>query len=473
MRWRIRTLGITVTLCAGIGFSPAFGQDELAKLLPEDGELEDYFGSTVAMAGNVAVVGVPYDDDNGDNAGAVYVFTGSGSDWAQRAKLLPSDGEALDFLGAAVAVGEWYDGLYLLVTGAPRADDNGLNSGAAYLFLGDGWYWYQAAKILAYDGAPENLFGGSVAISGQTIVVGVGGINTVGEYNGSAYVYRFGDGQLRGVDKLVASDGAEADLFDVRVAIDGDIAVIGAPYDDENGRESGSAYVFRYVDGEWVEEAKLLASDGAAYFGWSVDVAGETVVIGARGELWQYGSDPTPGAVYVFQYQDGQWTQTAILETGASDWFGASVSIDGDALLVGAPYDVENGTGSGAAYAFRYTGANWSQVGKLLPSDAAMWDQFGCGVALSGDNAVIGALRDDDGAINAGSAYVFEVPAGPECLGDLDGDGDRDLTDLAQLLSNYGMTSGAAYEDGDLDADDDVDLDDLAALLAVYGTSCE
>jgi hypothetical protein len=473
MRRKMRTLGVMVVFCAGTGFSPAFGQDELAKLLPADGELEDYFGSAVGISGGIAVVGMPYDDDNGDNAGAAYVFLRDWSEWVQAAKLLPTDGEAFDLFGASVAIDQWGDD-WAIVVGAPRADDNGLNSGAAYLFLGADGYWYQAAKFLAYDGAPENLFGTSVAISGQTIVVGVGGINTVGEYNGSAYVYRFGDGQVRGVAKLVVSDGAEAGLFDVRVAIDGDVVVIGAPYDDENGRESGSAYVFRYVDGDWVEEAKLLASEGAArdYFGWSLDVAGDTIVVGARGERWYYGSDPTPGAVYVFRYVEGQWVETGKLETGASDWFGASLSIDGDALVVGAPYDEENGEGSGSAYAFRYTGANWTQVAKLLPSDGAMWDQFGCAVAVSGDNAVIGALRDDDQAINSGSAYVFEVPAGPECLGDLDGDNDRDLNDLAQLLSNYGTTSGAAYEDGDLDGDEDVDLNDLSTMLAVYGTSC-
>ncbi|MFQ5806346.1 MAG: FG-GAP repeat protein [Phycisphaerae bacterium] len=472
MRWA-KAIVTMVVLCAGTGSGPVFGQDELAILLPEDGELEDYFGSPVAISGNTAAVGMPYDDDNGDNAGAAYVFVGSGSYWGQAAKLLPSDGEACDFFGASVAVDLWYD--WAVVVGAPRADDNGLNSGAAYLFLGYGDEWHQAAKLLAYDGASENLFGSSVAISAETIVVGVGGINTVGEYNGSAYVYRFGDGQLRGVDKLVASDGAEAGLFDVRVAVDGDIAVIGAPYDDENGRESGSAYVFRHVEGGWVEEAKLLASDGAArdYFGWSVGVAGEMVVIGARGELWQYGGDPHPGAVYVFRYEDTQWAETAKLETGVSDWFGATLSIDADALVVGAPHDAENGEGSGSTYAYRYTDAGWTQVAKLLPSDAAMWDQFGCVVAVSGNNAVIGALRDDDQGINSGSAYVFEVPAGPACPGDLDGDNDRDLSDLAQLLSNYGTTSGASYEDGDLDGDEDVDLDDLAALLAVYGTSCE
>jgi hypothetical protein len=475
MKSGLWTLATVALVAAGIVVNPALGQGEPAKLLPADGDLEDYFGYTVAISGNFAVIGTPYDDDVGDgmaksdyleNSGSAYVFTYDGDAWAQHAKLLAADGAMADLFGGAVAI----DG-DTIVIGAAEDDDNGPNAGSAYVFWRDGANWTQQAKLLPSDGAPDDLFGRSVALSGDAALIAMPGINAAGEYTGSAYVFRRVGASWIEETKLAAADGAAADLFGVRVALDGDTAVIGAPYDDDNGNESGSVYVFQFDGASWVQQQKLLAADGEAidFFGSAIAVFGNTIVIGAPNDD-DVADDA--GAAYVFVFDGDGWVQQAKLTPSDGeqhDSFGASVASAGQTIVIGAPND---GNERDAAYVFHYCGGSWREAAKLTAPDGGRWDLFGSAVAVSADaqpSVLIGALRDDDRDINAGAAYVFVVDL---CFGDLDGDNDVDLADLATLLSNYGTPSGAAYEDGDLDGDGDVDLADLSALLAHYGASC-
>jgi len=213
------------------------------------------------------------------------------------------------------------------------------------------------------------------------------------------------------------------------------------------------------------------------------DESGEVLMVGASDA---HGNENYSGAVYVYQRDpNGAWSQTAKLiasDGENSDRFGASVALSGDLAAIGAWGDDDHGEHTGAVYVFiRQADDSWPEVAKLIADDGAPDDRFGGAVALSGNTAVIGARYDDDQGTDSGSAYVFAV--GPdadgngvmdvcECIGDLNHDLEVSLWDLAQLLSHYGTTSGASYEDGDLDLDGDVDLSDLAALLAVYGTTC-
>jgi len=471
MRWRTKALEAAVVLCAGLGLSPATGQDEVAKLLPADGELEDYFGHALAICGDTAVIGTQYDDDNGENAGAAYIFHYDGSNWLEQAKLAPADPAASDLFGCAVAI----DG-DVIVVGAEEADDHGVSSGAAYVFrfshASD--TWVQRAKLLPDDGAADNLFGHSVAVSGDVALVAMSGVSGAGDYTGSAYIFRFDQGQDLWVQeaKLAVSDGAEADLFGVSVALDGNTAVIAAPYDDDNGSESGSVYIFAYNGAGWSQQAKLHASDAAAndFFGCSVDVSGHYLVAGAH---WDDDKGEESGSAYVFHRDGDTWEQQAKLlaaDGAEGDAFGTAVAIEDDTILVGVPHDDSSGTSSGSVYVFYRHCVSWTQVDKLTSSDGEPWDLFGSSAGISGNHGVFGALRNDDAGSNSGSAYVFDVAC---CPGDLDGDDDCDQADLAQLLGNYGMTGGACYEDGDLDGDGDVELGDLAELLHYYGAVCD
>ena len=401
-----------------------------AKLLPSDGAAEGLFGCSVSISGDTAVIGAWGDDDNGGYSGSAYVFRYDGTNWVEEAKLLPSDGATYDYFGISVSVSS-----DTAVIGAYRDDDNGSESGSAYVFRHEGTGWVEEVKLLASDGDDGDRFGYSVSISGDTVVIGADYDDDHGESSGSAYVFRYdGTGWVEDA-KLLPSDGAADDYFGISVSISGDTAVIGAYRDDDNGSDSGSVYVFRYNGAEWTQKTKLLASDGDAddLFGYPVSIFGDAVIIGAMGND-DNGSNS--GSAYVFRDNSAGWVQEGKLlpsDGDDGDSFGHSVSISGSTAVIGAFWDDDNGGQSGSAYVFLHDGAGWVEDAKLLPSDGDADDLFGCSVSVSGNTAVIGARGDDDNGDSSGAAYIFA-----QCPADFDGDGDVDTIDLLTLLAAWG-----------------------------------
>ena len=276
---------------------------QTAKLTADDGASSDLFGRSVATSGGVAVIGAWSDDDNGSWSGSAYVYEQQGDGtWQQTAKLTADDGASNDYFGYSVATSGG-----VAVIGAYYDDDNGSNSGSAYVFeqQADGT-WSQTAKLTADDGALGDHFGYSVATSGGVAVIGAfRDHDDNGSYSGSAYVYeQQADGTWSQTAKLTADDGASQDYFGRSLALDAGLAVIGAYSDDDNGYNSGSAYVFeQQVDGTWQQTAKLTADDGASYdrFGWSVATSGGVAVIGACRDDDDNGS--YSGSAYVYEQQ--------------------------------------------------------------------------------------------------------------------------------------------------------------------------
>ena len=415
------------------GSAYVFGRDhsgidawgQVAKLLVSDGTSGDYFGFAVSISGDTVIVGAYWDDDSGEQSGSADVFGrdhGGTDAWGQVAKLLASDGASRDWFGTSVSIsGD------SVVVGASGDDDNGWTSGSAYVFerdQGGAGFWGQSAKLAAPDAliAPGDQFGYSVAVDGDYMVVGARRDDDRGPSSGAAYVFgrdHGGAGSWGQVAKLTASDGASGDGLGYSVSIDGGSVVVGAPFDGNNGEDSGSAYVFERDYGgigAWGQAAKLLASDGAPNndFGKSVSISGDTVVVGASGHDAN-GEDS--GSAYVFERNHGgvgTWGQVAKLlaSDGADrDFFGCSVSISVDTLVVGASEDDDHGDETGSAYVFErdHGGVGvWGEVVKLLASDGVTNDYLGASVSISGDTVVVGASGDDDNGSGSGSAYVFE-----------------------------------------------------------------
>jgi hypothetical protein len=384
-------MGCLALLCASLTttalFSPSSASAqtpillESQKLLASDGAWDDFFGSddSVAVSGDTAVVGAYGNDDNGSESGSAYVFRYDGSEWVEEAKLTAPDGAYGDRFGRSVAVsGD------TAVIGAAY-DDRG--TGSAHVFRYDGSDWVKEAKLTASDRVAGDYFGFSVAASGDTVVIGS---------SGSAYVFRYDGNEWVEEAKLTASDGAWGDQFGFSVAASGDTVVIGS---------SGSAYVFRYDGSDWVEEAKLTASDGAwgDGFGESVAVSGDTAVVGAYRDGVFDDSRPNFGAAYVFRYDGSDWVEEVKLTASDAAYvrqFGYSVAVSGDTAVVG---------GYGSAYVFGYDGSDWVEELKLAASDGFAANLFGHSVAVSGDTAVVGATNDDANGWRAGSAYVFQL----------------------------------------------------------------
>ena len=443
-----------------------------AYLKASNTDAEDHFGRSVAIWGDTVVIGAPLEDSNatsinGDqgnsgqdfNAGAAYVFVRGGDGWIQQAYLKASNAEAGDVFGASVAMSE-----NTAVVGATGKDDC---DGAVYIFVRNGVIWSQQAYLKASnDGNEWDEFGDSVAISGDTVVVGAPaeqsnatGVNgdesdDSAQDSGAVYVFVRNGMSWSQQAYLKASNTDEYDGFGWSVSVSGDTIVVGSPNEDSdatgvNGDQgnpptipegtnnflnAGAAYVFVRSNGEWSQQAYLKASNSGRFdeFGRSVAVSGDTVVVGAPRE----GSDATgvngsegdwntlweAGAAYVFVRNNGQWIQQAYLKAsntghGDGDNFGRSVAVSGDTVVIGAPLEDSDATGvdgsqgdvddyfdAGAAYVFVRAAETWSQQAFLKASNTDVDDRFGFALAISGDTVVVGAAWEDGSAtaVNGG-----------------------------------------------------------------------
>ena len=336
-------------------FDSTTGQ-EIAKLLPGDGTLQDGFGMAVGISGTTAIVGAYLADHGvGSGSGAAYLFdTTTGQ---QVAKLIPGDGAMNEYFGVSVAISGT-----LAIVGAYWDDVHGYRSGSAYVF--DTTTGQQIYKFAPADGAAGDNFGFSVAIDGTTAVIGAVASDHNGAQSGSAYVYDLTTGQ--GLGRLAPLDNTTGDSLGWSVAISGTTALVGAIGDDDNGSTSGSAYLFDTITGQQL--AKLHPGDGAAndWFGVSVGISGTTAVVGAYKDD-DNGTDS--GSAYLFDTSTGQQLAKLLPGDGAADdSLGWSVGISGVTAIVGAYKDDDLGTDSGSAYLFcACPAAAWVNYGSGWP----------------------------------------------------------------------------------------------------------
>ena len=288
--------------------------------------------------------------------------------------------------------------------------------------------WVEQAKLLASDGAAGDFFGIDISISGDYAIIGADGDDDRGNWSGSAYIFKREGESWVEQTKLTASDGAAGDRFGLCVSMSGDYAIVGAHNTDNNGSNSGSAYIFKRSavvgDPNWYQKTKLTASDAASLdnLGFSVSINGYYAIVGAHGD------DNKTGSAYIFKRSevlgDPHWYEQCKLtapDRADGDYFGISVSISGDYAIVGVGLDDDDGIDSGSAYIFKRSDTpgdpNWYQESKLTASDGAAGDGFGNNAVMSGDYAIVGATGNDaNGLVDSGAAYVFkrsDVPGDP------------------------------------------------------------
>ena len=399
--------------------------NEQKRITVSGGAVDDYFGWSVSVDGDTAVVGAPLDDVGANSdQGTAYVFyrdrDGAGQ-WGLVKTLTASDELADDHFGQSVFV----DG-DTIVVGAPHDNIYHHGEGSAYVFYrneGGADNWGEKKKVTASDGAAKNSFGASVSVDGDTLVVGA---PRVGNYVGSAYVFYRDEGGADnwGEKKKVTSGSTQQEQFGGSVSVDGDTLVVGAFGDDVDGKvNQGSAYVFYRDEGgadNWGQKRKVTSSDGAAedWFGSTISVSGTTAVVGAFFDDVDANGDQ--GSAYVFYRDEGgadNWGEVKILRASdgaAFDELGRSVSVDGDSIVVGASADdVGAQDNQGSAYVFyRNEGGadNWGELEMLTASEGWGGDALGYSVSVDGETVLVGAYRDDS---DKGSAYVFKVNYAP------------------------------------------------------------
>jgi hypothetical protein len=370
-----------------------------AILSAPDAAAGDYFGQSVAISGETALVGA-YATNNG--SGSAYVYVRTGTDWSLQSVLTANDLADYAYFGYSVALsGD------TAVVGALDGDTiSGADAGAAYVFTRSGTTWAQTAKLVPADAAPKNYFGISVAISGSSILVGAYQY-TVGP--GAAYVFVRHGASWTQQSKLIASDGVLDDWFGVAVDIDGDSAVVGA----QSTHGPGAAYVYQRNGIAWTQQAKLTGSPiySGANFGGAVSIEADIIVVGALADV---ADGVQAGSAFVFKRAGTIWTQDAkLIASDPTDnaYFGRPVCLSGNTLAIGAiEADSLGGDASGAGYVFSDATGHWVQQFKLTGTDSATNDLLGSGISVDADTVIVGAPGHNHGVMtNVGDSLVFRL----------------------------------------------------------------
>lgn len=458
----LRQIVVLILLCGFV--SIAWAQAEF-KLMASDGTNNDYFGFSVGISGDVAVVGACEDDDYGDAAGAAYVYHWNGTTWIQHSKLFPNDNNAGDKFGFAVAVsGNW------ALIGTTRAADY-YDPGMAYLFHWNGLSWVQHQSLIPSDPLePHNSFGTAVAISGGWALVGddMEDFSNGEEISrlGVVYVYQLEDGNWQYRQKLVPSDPAHNMMFGGSVAISEDVAIIGTDY---NGADT--AYIFRRNGTTWIQEQKLTPPVGSPEnFGRSVSICGDVAIVGACRQDIFY--EFPPGAAYIYRWNGNVWTLEQHLDAGANagslDLFGQKVAIYENTALVSAAGEwVPNSYSyAGAVHHFQWDGAAWQRKA-IMTGNVSNNARFGESIAIGENEAIVGAYQDDGVSAFTGSAHVFMNFAYQ--TGDIDQNNVLDANDVVLMLDavlypSYHMT-GAQVMCYDVNGDGWITVQDIVSLV--------
>jgi hypothetical protein len=379
-----------------------------AEILPLVGQPGDWFGCAVAISGATAIVGAAGDAHQARCTGAAYIFEPINHVWTQTAKLLPANAQAHIRFGMSVAI----DGDTAIV-GAPHNSDQSPGAGAAYIFERSGGIWAQSARLLPAETQPCEQFGCSVAIHGDLAIVGAhhheasqddDEARQIGK--GTAYIFQRREGTWAQVAQLSPSDGRPYDLLGPSVAIDGDTAIVATRCKHNADQDTFAAYIFKLTDDTWTQTAKLLPSTKQldSWFGCSVAIDGGTAVIGAFRE-------GKTGAAYIFDQSNDSWAEAAKLlppDEQRTDMFGSSVSIDGDRVIISANDIGEHGSSTGVAYVFHKNGDTWELLNKLSPTQTDLENGTATAVAIHQNQVILGISISNKQEKNSGSVYLFD-----------------------------------------------------------------
>ncbi len=391
-------------LAASFFFLTLQAQVNEQKILPHDGALFGLYGQAASVSGDLLVVG---GGPGFLKFASVYVYNNTPNGWAQQAKITPSDSATYgQAFGKSVAMHN-----NRLIVGAPVDAEMVNNSGAAYVYEQDqgSGDWIFASKLFANDPGGGDDYGLTVDIHGDFAIVGAPN-NNIGTNldQGSAYIYEREDGTGSWIfrQQLLASDGTANHEYGWSVSIFGDYAAVGAWLADSL---EGAVYIYKRESSGWEEKQRITPSDKQygvpfASFGAAVSLDGDRLLVGA------WGMDLT-GAAYVFRRDNEQWVEEGKLVTDDSqnsDFYGWSVALSGDQALVGAMASDDVSDDNGSAYVFVRDGNSWMQTDKLISFDATSGDQFGYSVGLDNGVALVGAPGQEENGEAAGAAYVYD-----------------------------------------------------------------
>jgi hypothetical protein len=376
------------------------------KLLASDGEAYDYFGGAISVYGDTLMIGAYGDDDIATDSGAVYIFENVNGEWLQSNKITASDGEDTDYFGAKILI----NGNKLLVSSV-LDDDNGIDSGTVYFFEKDSNTnsWILTSKITPMDGAEGDRFGSSLSLQNDLMVISSYFDGDNGYHSGSAYIFSYINNNWTETTKLLANDGQSTDYFGISTKIANNRIAIGSIRNSNgNGNRAGAVYLYSYINGSWIQSEKLITTDGefGDQFGLSIDVQNNKLYIGAFDDDMPYAGDV--GSAYIFDISQNPAIQDTKIEPrqGArNENLGFSVDLSNEFSVVGTPFDFISPSNLGSVYVYKKIGTKWFVYDKLIANDIENVSGFGYSVSIQGNHILVGAPFSK-------SAFVFELISG-------------------------------------------------------------
>ncbi|MFK8012905.1 MAG: FG-GAP repeat protein [Marinicellaceae bacterium] len=365
-------------------------QWQLSQVLSGLGAPGDYFGSSVSLSGNRLLVGAFNDNNPNGRSGAAYIFDYNGNEWTMTQKIRDDIGDISSRFGIAVSL----EGDRVLIGAAGSI-------GAAFIYELDGNTWLQKQEFFLNNSFSSSRFGSSVNLSSSRAIIGAP------SGKGFAHVYDFNGSTWNKIQTILPSDSTEADLFGHNVSVFGDSLLIGAPDNDD----TGAVYQFTLDNNVWVQQQQILPDESAEFdaFSSSISLFGNRALVGAHLDD-ENGTDS--GSAYIFDFDGSHWilTQKLFANDGQEgDYFGQNVSLFEGRALIGSQSDSINGNRTGSAYLFNLIEGEWLQIQKINDTDGQFEDEFGGKVSLSNDHALIGAINDNDRGTNSGSVYAYEL----------------------------------------------------------------
>ncbi|RPI00645.1 MAG: T9SS C-terminal target domain-containing protein [Calditrichaeota bacterium] len=379
------------------------------RIVADPGAMRDHFGSAVAMDSSLLIIGAPGTMTDRAGRGQVYLFRREAAQWIQDDVLTGIDTAPFDLFGSAIAycqdfilVGAQGDSLYNRFTGA------------AFLFKQVDGRFVQKGLFRSPSLIPRDLYGFSLAISPNYCVIGAPRDGGTAPASGAVYVYK---PHSKKPDqwvldaKLTPADGKSLDAFGCALALSGERLLIGACSSDSPLKSDGAAYIFEKIDNSWRQVIKFQPPDGTLrnMFGASVDIDGDWAVVGAfKDDVLDFDA----GSAYVYHRANDMWQQNVKLtavDADSGDYFGFSVALLGNYLVVGAPGDNGNGIDAGSVYSFLLGDEGWDQKAKKSASDQMFKDKFGAAVAISEKTTAVAAPRKKiDEKIGQGAVYLYD-----------------------------------------------------------------
>ena len=378
------------------------------KLLAADAAQYNYFGLSVAVRGDTAIVGAYGKSDLVRNAGAAYAFTRNAGSWTQQARLGTSSPLIDAYLGATVATNGSYT-----AAGAPYASVGAQNDGVVYLFSNA--TWQQQTILLPNDPDSLSQFGNALAINDNTLFVGAPMHDSFGVNAGAVYVFTFDGVSWVQQQKLIGVDTAPGDRFGSALALNDGWLAVSAPLHSSPGSPGGAVYLFEFDGVSWVQRYKVGAPDTIAgdRFGSAIALDDGWLAVGVP--LHRFVGSAS-GAVYLFEFNGTAWVQRqkfVASDTAGSDQFGSALALENRRLVVGAPLHNSNGPASGAVYIFERATTTWIERAKLIGSDTNAGDRLGGSISIDGNTILVGAYGDTAAGPATGAAYVFVEVTGP------------------------------------------------------------